>query len=236
MDLGLALRFGCKPVFFRDTISWDAYVAHNEVDRAKKAVVHDDAVPQFVHTLDSKLVNVWKDLKEFSRLANLAAQTSYKLPPNRFSEIMVSILYRLLSLSFTNSPIEEAIRLGAMTYAAAVFFRWRTMRQRQGYLDRVFQSALTAMRKSPVPPQITFWLLVVWYTCTSEDLDRDFLTAWLDEIMVQLGVNKKEQARQILKSVMWIDCLFDASIDVVLSRARAKKQLSYTLTCSDTPG
>lgn len=225
MDLGLALRFGCKPVFFRDAIFWDAYVANNEVDRARNVAVKYDAVSRFVLTLDPKLVNVWKDLKEFSRLANLAVQTSYKLPPNRFSEIMVSILYRLLSLSFTNSPVEEAVRLGAITYAAAVFFRWRTMRQRQECLDRMFQSALKAARTSPVPPQITFWLLVVWYTCTLEDLDRGFLTAWLDEIMVQLSVNDKEQARQVLKSVMWIDCLFDASVDVVLSRARARNCL-----------
>lgn len=224
MDLGLALRFGCKPVFFRDVISWDAYVANIEVDTARKLALNDDAVSRFICTLDPKLVTVWKDLKEFSRLANLAVQTSYKLPPNRFSEIMVSILYRLLSLSFPDSPVEEALRLGTMTYAATVFFRWRTMRQRQEYLDRMFHSALKAARTSPVPPRIAFWLLVLWHS-TSEDLNEDVLTAWLDEVMVQLSINENEQARQVLKAVMWIDCLFDASIDVVFSRAKARSCL-----------
>ncbi|KAF4999234.1 hypothetical protein FGRMN_2598 [Fusarium graminum] len=118
VDLGFALRFGSKPVFFNDGISWNPYVSSKGLIRGmKKAAKRNGVIGAFIKTLDPRLSNVWKDLDEFATLSNLASQTGLKLQPNTFSEIMVSIFYRLLTLSYPESPLANALRLA--TYCCA---------------------------------------------------------------------------------------------------------------------
>ncbi|KAF4974938.1 hypothetical protein FZEAL_8201 [Fusarium zealandicum] len=227
VDVGLALRFGCKPVFFRESISWDLYVASQGLIRGLGKGTkpeREDEVSKFAKTLDERLTNVWKDLQEFSRLGNLAHQTTYKLQPNTFSEIMVSILYRLLALSFPESPIEDALRLGMMTYAASIFFRWRGMNQRQGWLDGSFQEALLKLKSNPTQPPlaILLWLLTVWNISASEQVCDDTLSPWTFDIVSRGGFGCWTEANTALRSVMWISCIFDMSGRQILDAALAK--------------
>lgn len=204
VDLGLVLRFGCKPVFVtNEDISWNPYLPPQV--RTKKTTQH----PDFIETLDPRLANVWKDLHEFSTLSNLAYQTDRKLEPNTFSEIMISILYRLVALT-PESPVENAIRLGMMVFTASVFFRWRDMKQRQAYLDGSFRDALGELRKASVQPPwaVLLWLLVLWEMNINGDGCDEFLE-WTCEVLRDMEISSWDGIRGVLKTVVWIDCLFD---------------------------
>lgn len=179
----------------------------------KRANKRNSNISVFIKTLDPRLSNVWRDLEEFSTLSNLASQTGRKLQPNTFSEIMVSILYRLLALSYPTSPVENALRLGMMAYTASIFFRWREMKQRQAFLDDSFRGALVELRKGGVRPSDTMllWLLVLWKITVSDDSDHDVFSEWTFEVLHGLEVKSWNGVRDVLKTVVWIDCLFDAS-------------------------
>jgi hypothetical protein len=213
VDIGLVLRFGCKPVFFDKHISWNPYLTSQGLVRGKKkppGTNHD--MEAFLKTLDPRLSNVWKDLEEFVKLSNIASQTGRKLQPNIFSEVMVSILYRLLALS-VESVSENAFRLGMMAFAASIFFRWRDMKQRQVYLDDTFKDALLELKKASIQPpdSILLWLLVIWRTNSGQDCNDKVFEGWILEVMGELATCSWSEMHRVLKSVLWIDCLFDAS-------------------------
>ncbi|RQM05919.1 hypothetical protein DH86_00002579, partial [Scytalidium sp. 3C] len=98
-DLGLALRTGNRPQLFRKGIAWDCFIA----DRGVIHCLHEHNKAQmdaFVDTLAPKLANCWKDLHAFSCLSNMAYQTTRKLSPDTYNEVMISVLYRLTHLCF----------------------------------------------------------------------------------------------------------------------------------------
>ncbi|KAF5578591.1 hypothetical protein FPANT_9930 [Fusarium pseudoanthophilum] len=218
VDIGLALRFGCKPVFFNKDISWNPYLSSQNLLRHKKK--HPDAnhdMKSFLKTLDPRLSNVWRDLEEFAKLSNIASQTGRKLQPNIFSEVMVSILYRLLALS-PESPSENAFRLGMMTFAASIFFRWRDMKQRQAYLDESFRDALRELKKAATQPPtaVLLWLLVIWRTNSVQSGTDQAIEEWFLGVVDSLRIFSWPKLHNVLKSVLWIDCLFDASSKRIL--------------------
>ncbi|EWG45096.1 hypothetical protein FVEG_15793 [Fusarium verticillioides 7600] len=212
VDIGLALRFGCKPVFFNKDISWNPYLSSQNLLRHKKKypdASHD--MKAFLKNLDPRLSNVWRDFEEFANLSNIASQTGRKLQPNIFSEAMVSIIYRLLALS-PESASENAFRLGMMTFAASIFFRWRDMKQRQAYLDGSFRDALMELKKATtqLPTAVFLWLLVVWRISSVQIGCDEAIDEWFLEVMDGLGICAWPELHGALKSVLWIDCLFDA--------------------------
>lgn len=172
----------------------------------------------FLKTLDPRLSHVWRDLEEFAKLSNIASQTGRKLKPNIFSEAMVSILYRLLALS-PESASENAFRLGMMTFAASIFFRWRDMKQRQAYLDESFRDALRELQKALIQPPTTviLWLLVIWRTNSVQGEYDETIEEWFLEVMGDLGINSCPELHRVLKSVLWVDCLFGASSNRILA-------------------
>ncbi|SCV56399.1 uncharacterized protein FFB14_14604 [Fusarium fujikuroi] len=219
VDIGLALRFGCKPVFFDKDISWNPYLSNQGLVRRKKK--HLDAnhdMVAFFKTLDPRLSHVWRDLEEFAKLSNIASQTGRKLQPNIFSEAMVSILYRLLALS-PESASENAVRLGMMTFAASIFFRWRDMKQRQAYLDDSFRDALRELQKTLIRPPTTviLWLLVIWRTNSVQGGCDEAIEEWFLEVMGGSGIYSWLELHKVLKSVLWVDCLFNASSKRILA-------------------
>lgn len=209
IDLTLALRFGIKPAFFNTTIPWKPFIAHNERNcNTTETLTYKNIISEFIETLDQRLVIIWKDLTEFSKICNLATQTSHKLAPNTFSEMMTSVLYRLLGLTYQD-PVAEAIRVGMMFFAAGIFFQWRGISQRLTYLGEISRKSLLDLRTSErqVPPLVILWLLVIQTSPIPQTLPADILTAWMKETISQLQISKLKQAHPMLKSVMWIEYL-----------------------------
>jgi hypothetical protein len=209
-DLCIALCFGCKPIFFQDGLSWDPYIATRGLIRRRRLVVVDQ-VSKFIQTLDERVANVMKDLHEFSLIANVAYQTERKIDPSTFNEIMVSIMYRLLHLTFEIEPVNEVIRVGMITFATTIFLQWNISSQRYEYMVNLFRGALLKARASAIdlPPPIQLWLLFTWGLFTGTKFDGDWYTSWLCEVIELVQVRTWDEARKVLKSVVWIDFLHD---------------------------
>lgn len=87
------------------------------------------------------------------------------------------------------------------------------MKQRQTFLDDSFRDALTELRKASVRPPLVvlLWLLVLWETSVLKDSGSDELLEWTSELLRDLKIDSWEGIREVLKKVIWIDCLFDAT-------------------------
>lgn len=215
VDLSVAIRFGRKPIFFGEAMSWDPFINLKHPVKHAPQESGSNSINRFIQATDENLYHTWKDLQAFCRLCNLASQTPHKLLPNTFSEIMESILYRLINLSFESMPVLDAIRLGMMIFASHVFLQWRGMRQRQTQLDDDFGHVLLMVKNlkgSETSPELILWLLVLWHTCSTTMPEKDALTGWLRSLVKQLGLDTWKDVRAVLKPLMWIDVLFDKSL------------------------
>lgn len=213
----MALRFGIEPVFFNSAIPWRSFVDHGLIGKSKESPPDNEDLSKVLSTLDERLTNIWNDLKEFAQICNLASQTPHKLSPNIFSEIMISVYYRLLSLKFEDDPVAEAVRVAMMAFGSGIFFQWRGIKQRLAFLDSLSQASLLNLRKSQarLPPLFILWLLVVQLSAFSHLPPKNDLKLWVDDIVSQLRISDWKQGRRMLKSVVWIDYCHDKLLDQI---------------------
>lgn len=211
--MGLALRSGNRARLFREGIVWDCFIANRGIIRCSHEP-HEAQIHAFVDALDPKLANSWKDLHAFSCLSNLAYQTTRKLSPNTYNEMMISILYRLTHLSFKDNPLREAIRTALLTFSSTIFMTRHYMQQPYEHLFNLFSSALFELCQSKsiiVPRPIMLWLMMLnRMVAYEEPSPEDWLSVWLDKAVSLTRVDTWPQAHRILKSVMWVDFVHDA--------------------------
>jgi hypothetical protein len=212
-DLGLALRLGNRARLFREGIAWDCFIADRGVIRCSHEP-HEAQIRAFVDALDPKLANGWKDLHAFSCLTNLAYQTTRKLSPDTYNEMMISILYRLTHLSFEDDPLQEAIRTSLLTFSSTIFLTRHYMKQPYEHIFNLLSSALFKLCQSTsiiVPRPIMLWLMILCHAVAyKEPSPEDWLSVWLDKAISLTRVDTWPQAHSILKSVMWVDFVHDA--------------------------
>ena len=211
--MGLALRLGSRARLFREEIAWDCFIANRGVMRCSHEPykAHLDA---FVDALDPKFGNCWKDLHAFSCMSNLAYQTTGKLSPVTYNEMMISILYRLLHLSFEESSLQEAIRIGLLTFSSTIFLTRLYMKQPYEHLFSLFSNSLSKLCQSTsiiVPQPIMLWLMILYHMVSyKQPSPEDWHSVWLGKAVSLTRVKAWPDARGILKSVMWVDFVHDA--------------------------
>jgi hypothetical protein len=175
---------------------------------------HEAQIRVFVDALDPKLANGWKDLHAFSCMSNLAYQTTRKLSPDTYNEMMISILYRLMHLSFEDDPLQEAIRAGLLTFSSTIFLTRYYMKQPYEHIFHLFSSTLFKLCQSTstiVPRPIMLWLMILYHVVAyKEPSPEDRLSVWLDKAVSLTRVDTWPQAHRTLKSVMWVDFVHDA--------------------------
>ena len=149
----------------------------------------------------------------FSCLSNLAYQTTRKLSPETYNEMMISILYRLTHLSFKIDLLQEAVRSALLAFASAMFIQRRHMEQPNDHLLNLYSNTLFRLRKATdvdVPVPIVLWLTMLSHVVAHDEPSReDWRSVWLDEAISRAGIDSWAQAREILKSVVWIDFIDD---------------------------
>ncbi|KAI1611401.1 hypothetical protein EDD36DRAFT_287556 [Exophiala viscosa] len=213
-DLGLALHLGTPPRLFQENIEWNCFIAGRGLIRCAHQH-HADLTSAFVDKLDSKLQNCWNDIHAFSCLSNLAYQTTRKLSPETYNEMVVSILYRLTQLSFTDDPLQEIIRVALLVYCTTIFLTRSFRQQPCDHLSELFKTALFNLCHAStiiVPPAVMLWLLLLYhvtvYKGPSVDLWGD---EWLDRAVSIAGVDTWIQAHPVLRSVMWVDFVHNSA-------------------------
>jgi hypothetical protein len=197
---------------FRDKLAWDCYIANRGMIRCSHEP-YTSKIHAWVETLDAKLGNCWKDLHAFSCLSNLAYQTTRKLSPETYNEMMISILYRLMDLSFEDDILQEAIRLGLLTFSSTIFLARQYMQQPYERLYRLFGSALLKLCQSPsivVPSPIMLWLLALYHVVAyKQPAPEDWQTVQFGKAISLTRVRKWPGAHELLKAVMWVGFVHD---------------------------
>jgi len=163
--------------------------------------------------MDSRLHDVLRDIHAFSCISNLAYETTRKLSPELYNEIMISILYRLMHLSFDTDPLQESIRTGLIALSSAIFVQRDILQHPYDHLARVYSNALVKLRNSTdltLPVPIVLWLTMVLHLVAQKELSpTDWQSIWLDETVLHTGINTWPQALDILRSVVWVSFMHD---------------------------
>ena len=204
-----ALLFGRRPRFLTEELSWDCFIADRGLIQCSHQP-HDANIRAFIEsTFDTRLQNALRDLHAFSCLSNLAYQTTRKLSPDTYNEMMISILYRLTHMSFESDPLQEAIRTGLLAFSSTIFMQRHFMTQPYDHLLNLYSNALIRLQKStdietPVP--IVLWLTMLSHVVTQREPSlADWRSTWLDEAILRAGIDSWPQAREMLRSMMWVD-------------------------------
>lgn len=202
VDIVNSLRDGSRPVFFRDDISWSRYLP-----QTKHQAAMDTDVLHSIMPLDDCLGNVWADLQQFCHLCRLAEQTGRRIRAETFSEIVVSMLYRLLHMDDKDDAVMAALRIGMMAFCAATLFPGNVIRGVFENVSTRFGDALDQLREADIDEKLLLWLLMVRGVATV--LHQVNYATWLNDTAGRLGLDSWSQAVELLKTMAWIPSLFN---------------------------
>jgi hypothetical protein len=206
VDLGAALRFNRRPMFFARDISWDRYFDGPGTPAATTA-----GVEGFIQSLDWRLFGVWQDMRHFSYLCNLACSTGYKLDHELYSDIMASVLYRLLHMTLEPDCFAAStLRCGLVALASSLFLRWQGVESDHNGSFGRFGDALKALRESDamerVPRPLLLWMLMLWHGLRHAETPP-YDEQWASEVIGRLALASWQEARQLLNTMVWIEFL-----------------------------
>lgn len=179
-----------------------------------------DPLDHLVQGLDPKLYEVFIDMRHFATLANdVLVHSSDKLQPETFHEIMLSIQYRLLSLSYSpeHQTLAEIVRAGLLAFHVTVFVKLSGSKFRSDFLERRLRSSLAHLQPSnPELADLRLWLVFVMSVTMFQGTEpwlvgpiRDLTAGW-----------DWPQTRARLKSVMWIDLIYDVPAHQIFRATR----------------
>jgi hypothetical protein len=212
-DLAYSFISGHPPLLLKGEISWDCFIADRGLIQCSHQS-HGNNLHTFADTtLDVRLHNTWKDLHAFACITNVAYQTGRKLSPDTYNEMMISILYRLAYLSFEDDTLQEAIRIGLLTFSATIFMQRHYMKQSYECLSNLFYNTLFKLHSSTtirIPVHVELWLALLTHVVEDRQPDpQDWRIIWLREVIVRAGIDSWSGACELLRSVVWVDFIFN---------------------------
>lgn len=212
-DLGYALLFGRRPRLLTDGISWDCFIADRGLVQCSHHPYDENVRGFLATTVDRRLHNALRDLHTFSCFSNVAYQTTRKISPVTYNEMMISILYRLTHLSFKSDPTQEVIRIGLLVFSTSLFMQRHFMGQPYAHLWNLYSNALERLQNSTqihLPVSILLWLMMLPHVVAHKEPSlADLRNVWLDNAISCTGVDSWSQAREILRSMAWVDFIHD---------------------------
>ena len=169
--------------------------------------------------LDWKLVNIWRDLGEFCRAANIASSTNRNLDPDLYQEVMISVFYRLMRLKFPQGSIDEVLRLGLLAFSTTIFLGIRGIPMQYDSLVHDLVSALRAIDQSvsEIPSNLSLWLAYFARVMVFHEPEQAWLTSHLKDQLQSSNLSSCQAVRSLLKSLLWVDCLHDESLPMYCS-------------------
>ncbi|KAI6763943.1 hypothetical protein HG530_007732 [Fusarium avenaceum] len=207
VDLGWSIRNGCKPEIYNETPAWGPlFEAFGTVACSFDLQKPSKDFMNLYYTLDWKLQNAFKDLRDFSTLANRLSPSSQKLKPEAFQEIMLSIQYRLLQMDFSEdpNPIQEALRIGLLAFESTIFLQIQgTKLKSQSFNEQLRLTIQATPVQGEASANVKLWLLLIGSIMVfngSED--------WLvQSIRSLVGRQTWAEVQERVKEVMWVDMI-----------------------------
>jgi len=212
-DLSYALLSGHQPLFFKTSISWDCFVADRGLIQCSHHP-HDVDIHIFLKiNIDRRLHDVFRDLHAFSCISNLAYQTTRKLLPEIYNEVMISILYRLTHLSFDGDPIQEVFRISLLAVSSTLFMQRQFMDNPYAHLLNLYRNALFQLSNLTgveLPVSISLWMTMLLHVVEHrEQSPANWLGVWFDRVISHADVKSWTEAREMLRSMVWVDFVHD---------------------------
>jgi hypothetical protein len=208
LDLAYALSNLSKPLFVAgNDISWKSYLP------SSTPVLETTATAPHLLIGDSesdpKLINVWHDLYEISRAANIATQTGQKLQLDLLQDVMISVQYRLLHLQYDNNDTHELLRIVMLIYSTTILPPLLSLFGAAGLsypsLPDCLQGFLITLDLSSNQKlEALLWLLVIIKMKVS---DNEFTAHQLAQTVQALNLSSWDELLVVLKRHLWIDVL-----------------------------
>ncbi|CAH0055469.1 unnamed protein product [Clonostachys solani] len=217
LDLSLAVKTWRPPVFFNELISWGPYLV---ISRAPRDA-NDETISWWItDNLEPRLCTIWEDLRQFRRMSIFANETSHKIPKDTFSELMVSLLYRLVNLSYDLDSPNEVVRLGMLGYVSSIFLQWGKGVELH-HLRRMLGATLKAIRPgiSDIPTPARLWLFLTWHLLRPPEQEMGMLDGLLGSMSRDDTPLIWSHVQGLLRSSVWIGHMHDTEGEAVYRRA-----------------
>ncbi|EKJ76408.1 hypothetical protein FPSE_03407 [Fusarium pseudograminearum CS3096] len=209
VDLGWSIRNGCKPEIYSGRPAWEPLLeAFGTVACSFEIQEPSLNFMNIYYTWDWRLQNAFKDLRDFSALANKLSPGAQKLEPEAFQEIMLSIQYRLLQLDFSShpDPLQEALRVGLLAYESTIFLQIQKTKLKSESFEIQFREAIQGIPvQGEAVANVKLWLLLIGAIMVFEGSEE-----WLVQSIRSLaGRQGWDEVRERVREVMWIDVIHD---------------------------
>jgi hypothetical protein len=214
MGLGQDLRF------FRDTdISWSPQIA-----QGRSAMRFPELTPAFPpqERPDPRLLNVWADLREFSKLVNDAAAAGTKVPTETAAQLATSVPHRLLRLQIAPDEAHafphELLRWCMLAYTKMLLIKLPGIGRKMTRLADGLRAVLTSAKAGPSLSRLMLWGAFVASVSVFEGSDEEWLVDMIVQSLSTLGLQTWTETRAVLKGFLWIDLVFDRAAERMFDR------------------
>ena len=195
---------GSKPRFGLGDVSWSPQFASGPSGRRFCELEALQPRP------DPRLLNIWADLREFSKAANDVKEKKIPMKRGLFYQLSTSSLYRLLQLSFDPKSLSELLRLSLLAYTKTLMIRLPGLGKKMTYLAGQLEVAfipLPATGHGGSP--LLLWALVISAISVFEDCEQDWLQRGISGLMAELELHTWLEVKAVLKRFLWVDGLHD---------------------------
>lgn len=205
------MHTGAKPVFFSDGqfIPYPNLSLPLPLDSTgMRSREHNAQI--LLYGIDGELAQVWRLMKHFCTLINLATATKRQITKETLLETMASVMYRLLYMSFPSGSTSEMVRLGLLAFSSHIFLQWLDIKLSYRHFHASYRKCLKGMETLNVlPPSIMLWLLMIGAISVFTEADDERLELSLRRYILLCEGEPWSRVRVILKRFLWIDCLHD---------------------------
>ncbi|KAH8660057.1 hypothetical protein BX600DRAFT_467145 [Xylariales sp. PMI_506] len=198
-DIGISLRTGSDPIFFRSNEESEPFLPYpNEISAATDQDEISDC-------LNATLARVWGVMKKFCSLINLSVEAHGRIPWALIHNTMTAVMYRLLHMRFAVGAIDEAVRLCLLAFCSQVFLHWKFVNITYTHMNSRFkESMIRLVSWHSIPPQLYLWLFTVGGISLSEPCDRAWVKPRIRKCIDSYGITSWGQVQRILQSSLWI--------------------------------
>jgi hypothetical protein len=173
--------------------------------------------------LNEELWNIYLDVQTMCALFYDNEKT-HAVNLGMFSEIVMSLSYRLLSFRAVNDN-EDLSADDAVYHMGLVIFMMTTFLECGPRKLVHFVAALESIKNvlnrylDACDDKTVFWMMIIAGICTSGDVDDDWLNVKLRAMAAKLGVKSWNEARETIALLPWIGTLHDKRSQKLWDRA-----------------
>lgn len=202
-DLTVALLAESKPLFMSINLSWEPYINNRQKNSCT-------SIPKGILITDEKIRHIWSDLQEFNRSANLAFQTGQKMDYILFTEILISVQYRLMLLDIHSELAEKTICAGMLAFSTNVFLQIKGLAIPLHDVFAQLRGSIMGLGfKDNETLEFKLWLLFIARVCVVAETESVWLQNEIKVTLEALHLASWKDVRKRLKLYLWIDTIHD---------------------------